>query len=190
MQVAPTDRTCFPHCIAIMMHAQGLNRSCLFSTPARRASLRCHASGGLPFQAFNQFKVEISYRDHPADICCCWCKQIVAHMIDIPQLAAAQKVVVSAKARYTLSCSSASIGLQVKPDKCEDFEEIWRKRESRLKEVGHCLTCQNAESPPSSLDCRPMLIILRHVQTPGFIRFALLRGDEAGDYISQSTVRL
>eukprot|EP00891_Asterochloris_glomerata_P001347 jgi/Astpho2/1347/fgenesh1_pg.00024_%23_35_t len=32
-----------------------------------------------------------------------------------------------------------------------------------------------------------MLIILRHVQTPGFIRFALLRGDEAGDYISQST---
>ena len=40
------------------------------------------------------------------------------------------------------------------------------------------------------LDCTHMLITICHVQTPGFIRFALLRGDEAGDYISQSTVRL
>ena len=38
--------------------------------------------------------------------------------------------------------------------------------------------------------CTHMLIILCPVQTPGFIRFALLRGDEAGDYISQSTVRI
>ena len=51
------------------------------------------------------------------------------------------QVSVSAAARHKLSCSAASLGLQVKPDKCEDFEEIWRKRESRLKEVGCCVTC-------------------------------------------------
>ena len=50
-------------------------------------------------------------------------------------------VLASAIAIHKVSCSAASIILQVKPDKCEDFEEIWRKRESRLKEVGCCLTC-------------------------------------------------
>jgi heme-degrading monooxygenase HmoA len=41
--------------------------------------------------------------------------------------------------------------------KGEEFEEIWRTRESHLRDV------------------------------PGFVRFALLRGDAAGDYISHST---
>ena len=104
---------------------------------------------------------------------------------------------VSEIARYNLCCSAASIGLQVKPEKCEDFEEIWRKRESRLKEVGCCVThCAMIRKMPTCIHpchmisiANYMLIVLCHVQTPGFIRFALLRGDEAGDYISQSTVR-
>jgi heme-degrading monooxygenase HmoA len=45
----------------------------------------------------------------------------------------------------------------VNPERAADFEEHWRKRESFLKEV------------------------------PGFVRFALLRGDEPGQYISHST---
>ena len=108
-------------------------------------------------------------------------------------------MLVSAIARHNLSCSAASIGLQVKPEKCDDFEEIWRKRESRLKEVGCCLTCcatirmlvvLSRISLLHDLGCTHMLNSHCHMQTPGFIRFALLRGDEAGDYISQSTVRL
>lgn len=46
---------------------------------------------------------------------------------------------------------------QVAEDRADDFERIWRERETHLQEV------------------------------PGFIRFALLRGDEAGEYISHST---
>ena len=45
----------------------------------------------------------------------------------------------------------------VDPARGTEFEEHWRKRESYLAEV------------------------------PGFVRFALLRGDEPGDYISHST---
>ena len=45
----------------------------------------------------------------------------------------------------------------VNPERGADFEEHWRKRESSLHEV------------------------------PGFLRFALLRGDEAGLYVSHST---
>jgi len=45
----------------------------------------------------------------------------------------------------------------VNPERGADFEEHWRKRESYLHEV------------------------------PGFLRFALLRGDEAGLYVSHST---
>ena len=56
-----------------------------------------------------------------------------------------------------------------------------------------CRTTRYAELHPTLLFhmiwMHHMLIIVCHVQTPGFIRFALLRGDEAGDYISQSTVR-
>jgi heme-degrading monooxygenase HmoA len=40
--------------------------------------------------------------------------------------------------------------LQVKPDRAKDFEDVWKNRESAL------------------------------LETPGFIRFALLRGDEEG----------
>ncbi|DBB13897.1 TPA: hypothetical protein ACH3X3_000884 [Trebouxia sp. C0006] len=46
---------------------------------------------------------------------------------------------------------------KVKQEGCQQFEETWKNRESRLKE------------------------------TPGFLRFALLRGDEEGEYISQTT---
>ena len=46
---------------------------------------------------------------------------------------------------------------QVDPERGAEFEEAWAKRESYLDEV------------------------------PGFVRFALLRGDEPGDYISHST---
>jgi heme-degrading monooxygenase HmoA len=46
---------------------------------------------------------------------------------------------------------------QVAPDRGAEFEDIWRTRESHLAGL------------------------------PGFIQFALLRGDEAGDYISHST---
>jgi heme-degrading monooxygenase HmoA len=45
----------------------------------------------------------------------------------------------------------------VAPDRADDFEAHWRKRESFLEEV------------------------------PGFVRFALLRSDEPGSYISHST---
>ena len=45
----------------------------------------------------------------------------------------------------------------VDPERGGEFEEHWRKRESFLSEV------------------------------PGFLHFALLRGDEAGQYISHST---
>jgi len=46
---------------------------------------------------------------------------------------------------------------KVVPGKEEDFEQIWKTRESHLKGV------------------------------PGFVRFALLRADAAGEYISHST---
>ena len=46
---------------------------------------------------------------------------------------------------------------QVNPERAAEFEEHWRKRQSYLDEV------------------------------PGFLRFALLRGDEPGVYISHST---
>ncbi|KAL0024752.1 hypothetical protein WJX79_002148 [Trebouxia sp. C0005] len=46
---------------------------------------------------------------------------------------------------------------KVKQEGCQQFEETWKNRESRLKD------------------------------TPGFLRFALLRGDEEGEYISQTT---
>ena len=45
----------------------------------------------------------------------------------------------------------------VNPERGADFEEHWRKRETHLYEV------------------------------PGFVRFALLRGDEPGQYISHSS---
>ncbi len=45
----------------------------------------------------------------------------------------------------------------VNPERSDEFEEAWRKRETYLQEV------------------------------PGFRRFALLRGDEPGDYISHSS---
>jgi heme-degrading monooxygenase HmoA len=45
----------------------------------------------------------------------------------------------------------------VNPERSDEFEEAWRKRETYLQEV------------------------------PGFRRFALLRGDEPGEYISHST---
>jgi heme-degrading monooxygenase HmoA len=45
----------------------------------------------------------------------------------------------------------------VNPERGAEFEEHWRKRESHLHEV------------------------------PGFVRFALLRGDAPGDYVSHST---
>lgn len=46
---------------------------------------------------------------------------------------------------------------QVDPARAAEFEEAWRTRESRLD------------------------------QNPGFVHFALLKGDEPGDYISHST---
>ena len=45
----------------------------------------------------------------------------------------------------------------VNPERAAEFEEHWRQRESHLHEV------------------------------PGFVRFALLRGDEPGRYTSHST---
>ncbi len=45
----------------------------------------------------------------------------------------------------------------VDPERGADFEEHWRKRETHLHEV------------------------------PGFVRFALLRGDEPGQYVSHSS---
>ena len=46
---------------------------------------------------------------------------------------------------------------RVHPDRGGEFEDHWRKRESYLEGV------------------------------PGFVRFALLRGDEAGHYVSHTT---
>lgn len=46
---------------------------------------------------------------------------------------------------------------QVAPERAEEFEAVWRSRESYLGNVS------------------------------GFVRFALLKGDEAGEYISHST---
>ncbi|KAL3145328.1 hypothetical protein ABBQ38_001588 [Trebouxia sp. C0009 RCD-2024] len=46
---------------------------------------------------------------------------------------------------------------KVKKEGCQQFEDTWKNRESNLKD------------------------------TPGFVRFALLKGDEEGEYISQST---
>ena len=46
---------------------------------------------------------------------------------------------------------------QVNPGKEADFEEIWRTRETFLQDV------------------------------PGFVRFALLRSDNPGEYVSHST---
>lgn len=48
---------------------------------------------------------------------------------------------------------------QVNPERGAEFEEHWRKRETFLHEV------------------------------PGFLRFALLRDDEPGSYVSHSTWR-
>lgn len=45
---------------------------------------------------------------------------------------------------------------QVNPDRAAEFEQVWRSRESYLD------------------------------RNPGFVEFALLKGDEAGDYISHS----
>ena len=45
----------------------------------------------------------------------------------------------------------------VNPERSKDFEKIWRERETQLEAV------------------------------PGFIRFALLKGDEPGQYVSHST---
>ena len=45
----------------------------------------------------------------------------------------------------------------VNPERSDDFEKIWRERETHLETV------------------------------PGFIRFALLKGDEPGQYVSHST---
>jgi heme-degrading monooxygenase HmoA len=45
---------------------------------------------------------------------------------------------------------------QVDPARGEEFEQIWRQRETYLEQV------------------------------PGFVQFALLKGDEPGDYISHS----
>lgn len=45
----------------------------------------------------------------------------------------------------------------VDPARADEFERVWRDRETHLQEV------------------------------PGFIRFALLRGDEPGRYVSHST---
>jgi len=47
----------------------------------------------------------------------------------------------------------------IAPGKEADFETIWRNRETHLQDV------------------------------PGFVQFALLRGDSAGEYISHSTWR-
>lgn len=46
---------------------------------------------------------------------------------------------------------------QVAEGREAEFEQIWKERETHLQEV------------------------------PGFVRFALLRGDEAGEYVSHST---
>ncbi len=46
---------------------------------------------------------------------------------------------------------------RVAPERADDFERHWRERETHLHEV------------------------------PGFVRFALLRGDEPGRYVSHST---
>ena len=46
---------------------------------------------------------------------------------------------------------------KVAKGKGEDFEQVWRERQSHLKEV------------------------------PGFVQFALLRGDDEGEYISHSS---
>ncbi len=46
---------------------------------------------------------------------------------------------------------------QVNPERGAEFEELWRKRESFLHEV------------------------------PGFVRFALLKADEPGTYVSHTT---
>jgi heme-degrading monooxygenase HmoA len=48
---------------------------------------------------------------------------------------------------------------EVDPERGAEFEEVWRKRETYLEEV------------------------------PGFVRFALLRGDQPGLYVSHSTWR-
>ncbi len=45
----------------------------------------------------------------------------------------------------------------VEPSRSDEFEKIWKERDSYLDEV------------------------------PGFVRFALLRGDEPGSYVSHST---
>ena len=49
-----------------------------------------------------------------------------------------------------------SVNMQVKPEHCEDFENVWKKRDTHLKEFS------------------------------GFVRFALLRCDDAGEYRSES----
>ena len=46
---------------------------------------------------------------------------------------------------------------KVNPERGDEFEHVWRSRESRLQSV------------------------------PGFVQFALLKGENAGDYISHTT---
>ena len=56
----------------------------------------------------------------------------------------------SVQLRYALADYSC-LPVQVKPENAQDFEEVWKNRDSKL------------------------------LETPGFIRFALLRGDEEGE---------
>lgn len=51
----------------------------------------------------------------------------------------------------------ANNSFKVKKEGCQQFEDMWKNRDSNLR------------------------------NTPGFVRFALLKGDEEGEYISQST---
>ena len=67
----------------------------------------------------------------------------------------------------------------IKQEWCDEFEEVWKRRESHLKEMpgrGRCCTGSNSTK----------LHALR-LSHAGFIRFAMLRGDETGEYISSTT---
>ena len=56
----------------------------------------------------------------------------------------------SVQLQYALA-DCLGLSMQVKPENAQDFEEVWKNRDSKL------------------------------LETPGFIRFALLRGDEEGE---------
>ena len=56
----------------------------------------------------------------------------------------------SVQQQYAL-VNYSCLPVQVKPENAQDFEEVWKNRDSKL------------------------------LETPGFIRFALLRGDEEGE---------